>query len=970
MKHLSSFIKTLLAFSLVGGGLIGCSDDPDPIIEVKPTAELKLDAVTARTANLTLTTEHVLEYAWTVTAKADAAAPGAADLFAGLGADFAPVTKAAAADGENKILVSNLEKATHYVFYIAYSYKDAAGNIQYGKNVLSKDFDTKAEFGEPKAELVEGEIGIVDALITLKAENLVEYAWLVTSDPEAAAPAPAVLFAEGTKAAALEGDNAIELKGLEGNTAYKFFLAYTYENEEGIQYGEVLSDEFTTQPYAGMVTFVDVDFFSITVHFEVPEGKTIGWCFVDRDQYVGMQQFGTIAPSYLEQSKDKVNVVTESQTIVFDGWVLDPEFPDEKQVPLPGQALVFVACEVVEGEPDEYDRETWKVPFDYDAYYESLGGGGGVLLDKPLPTEFTPDNSLDEFFLTEYHTVGYINAKAPEHTDATVEIEELKITSRSAVFGLTPGEGVVGYGYSYYEKGAWEGLVEYLGSEEGAVCWATVNGMMGFNDGDTPASVTITNELQLGFQYVLIVIVKGNEEGTLNNVIYHEFTAKEPTKPASEVTVTPIAAPDGNDSPYTLWFNVRCASGDAMSAKYLFNTTSEFIKTLNDDKYPTTVEALFAQGNPFDATSLGEINSAEGCNVRFDGLLDDLQYRLMVSVTNDEDTEGYPDLDNEGKGWADHRTSMIPDKTPVTSSLFTDLLGDWTATAYMVKTNYTTDEKYIDTENPIVTKMTIRSTTEWGELTPEIIALYKNEEEARKWYEEFKLSAAKYDKKVKGQNRLIVDGYDFAPYGTTAFKSAWDLFHDSKYSAYDTDELFYAYGPKWYLEIGEGDKVTMPGDYTHSAPAAAWGPYTMYMLGVDMAVKNSTDAPFDVTLSEDKQTLTIEPKVIDGNTYYLTLGSVNPVYGFITTYAHVGSLTLKKGWTEASAAASKRPMQRMNPVKVANPGKPVGKHYPQTKLFGGSSKHYVQGTITQTVPSEIRAAKYTEEAAARLSSRR
>lgn len=966
MKHLSSFIKALLAFSLVGGGLSGCSDDPDvPTVEVKPTAELKLDAVTARTANLTLTTEHVLEYAWTVTANADAAAPGAADLFAGLGADFAPVTKAAAKDGENKILVSNLEKATHYVFYVAYSYKDAEGNIQYGKDVLSKDFDTEAEFREPKAELVDGEIGIVEAVITLKAENLVEYAWQVTSDPEAAAPAPAVLFAEGTKASALEGDNAIEIKGLEGKTAYKFFLAYTYENEEGVQYGEVLTHEFTTQPYAGMVTFIDVDWFSITVHFEVPAGKTIGWCFVDRDQYVGMQQFGTIAPSYLEQSKDKVNVVTESQTLVFDGWVLDPEFPDEKQAPLPGQSLVFVACEVVEGEPDEYNREMWKVPFDYEAYYESLGGGGGVLLDKPLPTEFTPDPSLDEFWLTDYHTVGFINAKAPDHTDATVEIEELKITAKSAVFGLTPGEGVVGYGYTYFEKSTWDGLIEYLGSEEGAVCWCTMNSMMGFNDGDTPASVTINNELELGFQYVFIVIVKGNEDGTLNNVIYHEFEPQEPTKPASEVTVTPIAAPDGNESPYTLWFNVRCASGDAKSAKYLFNTTNEFIKTLNGDN---TVDKLFARANPFDSASIDEINSAEGCNVQFDGLLDDSQYRLMVSVTNDEDTEGYPDLDTEGKGWADQRTTVLPDKTPVTSSLFTDLLGDWTATAYLVKTNYTTSEKYIDMENPVVKKVTIRSTTEWGELTPEIIKLYKDEADARKWYEEFKLSAAKYDKKVKGQNRLVVDGFDFGSYGTE-FKSAWDLFGDTKYSAFDTDELFYAYGPKWYLEIAEGDKVTMPGDYTHLVPASAWAYYVMYMMGVDLNVQNSTDAPFDVKVSADKQTLTIEPKVIDGKTYYLALGSVN-TYGNLSTYAHLGSLTLTKGWTEAAAAASKRPMQRMNPVKVANPGKPVGKHFPQTKLFGGSSKHYVQGTITQTVPAEIRAAKYTREAADRLSHRR
>lgn len=916
MKYLSSFFTALLSLVLMGGGMTGCSDDPEvePTPYKPPVAELKVGEVSATSARLTLTTANVLEYAWSATDKIDEAAP-AADVL------FANGTKATAKDGDNTIAATGLNRGTAYKAYVAYSYLNEAGVVAY--TVLSASFQTTSDFGEPMAEISVGDVTPISAVVTLTAKNLLQYAWVLTTDMEEEAPTPVLLFANGTKADALDGENKIELTGLEGSTDYRLFLAYTYETESGTQYGEkVLSQDFTTQDFTGLLTVVNLDFFSIKFHINVPEGKTIGYAVVDRDRYVGMQQFGTIAPSYLSQQKEIVDVLTESATVDWKGWVEEDYETGElsTQVPVPGQSLVLIVAEVVEGEPDGWGRDTWSVPFDYEGYYAAQNGGdfGPLAL---AAEEYPEDTSYDEFWLTDYAKVLFVHAKYPEKTDATVKVEVLSNTSKSISFKLTPDKELVGYGFTYMENGMFEEIVKNVGSEESAYTWITLNSLMGMET--EPTTVSINDELELGRDYRLIIIGKGNEEGTLWNIVKYAFEAKPATKDAPRVEVKAISAPDGEpESPYIAWFNIKAPNKDVYRGRYAMNSIGEFVRSINGG---SSYEKILASGNALSAADISAINSEAGFNVKFDGLLDDYTYRLVVSLANDEDTFSLPNMETEGEGWADCRTMQVPAEPAVSSSLFTDLAGDWTATAKLMKYDYSAG--WVLDPNVITTKVTIRTKTEVPALTPDVIALYKDEASAREAYENFTTSAANFDQRLKNQNRMICDGLQMN--SMLKFQSAWDLFISPSYgSAYDTDELFYDYGPKWELQIAQGDEVTVVADYTTQRPASAfqgmW--YTYYMAGVSQDGKTTRAMSFNTTVSDDHKTLTILPTEIEGKTFYLTAGTLNATN--MSVGAMIGEMTLTKGWTDASTAAMRmsKPAAQNNAPTIPTDFTPVRPH--------------------------------------------
>ena len=641
----------------------------------------------------------------------------------------------------------------------------------------------------------------------------------------------------------------------------------------------------------------------------MPEGKTIAYAVIDRDNYKGMEQFGTIAPSYLNQRKEIVDALTESATVEFLGWDYgDPESGESNiQSPVPGQALVLVVGEVVEGEIDDYGRETWRPLFDFEAYYENENSGG----DDPGPlatTEtFPEDNRFDDYWQTDYYKVLFVHAKNPDITDATVKVDVLSNTSTSIRFKMTPDKELVGYGYTYMENSDFEDLIDDFGSEEAAICWISIYSMYSFETEAT--EFYIDDELELGRDYRLIVVGKGNEEGTLYNVVKFPFEAKEPTKDAPHVVVTAITAPAGNEeSPYEVWYNIKVSNKDALRARYAMDATGTFYREMNSAQNPLTLADIVAQGYAFSSEDVTAMNSDAGLNLKFDGVMDDFSYRLVVSAANDEDVFSVPNDKVEGEGWADNRTSLVPAETPVSSSLFTDLVGDWTATVKLWKSTYNTQiggYEWTVNETPVTTKVTIRRETEVPELTQDVIALYKDEATARKWYESFKMSAANFDKRLKNQNRLVCDGLQISNFGFD-FMSAWDLFCSKTYkSAYDTDDLFYDYGPKWYLQIGTGDVVTVPADYTTTRPLSAWkgSYYVYYLAGVNQNGSTTRAMSFNATVSSDHNTLTVLPTEVDGEMFYPAVGALYS--SGMNVSAKVAEMTLTKGWTEASAAAAR-----------------------------------------------------------------
>lgn len=760
---------------------------------------------------------------------------------------------------------------------------------------------------QPSAKLTVGEADATSAKLTLTTNLIQEYAYTVTSDLTATTPTATVIFGTGTKGTPVDGENIITVSGLKNNTEYMVFVA----TKSAAGYGEVLSAKVQTKDFSELLTILEPEYYSIQFHIKVPAGKTIAYAVQDLDTYLGMmEQFGHIDPEYLEGAKEMVSVLTESETITYRSEEL-----------LPAQALMLICGEVVEGDLDESGRETWKAMFDWEGYKESVSGGGGGV--GPLGTFSSVFQTggippFDKFWTTEYHNAVKTSSKAPDRMkdkEHYVTVKTLKNTTSTIELEFTPDPALQGYGFVWMDMATWDSIVSRLGSEESAITWWSVNGGMGLETVPVTAKVV---DLQQGITYRMLICGVGNDERTLRSVDFFDFEAKEPTKPAPKVVVKGITAPEGQEeSPWKVWFNIKAPNGDLVAAKYLCNEVGQWLPELNGG---ATYSSMIAQyGVEIAVADVDQINSAAGFNMSFDSW-EDTKNRLAVVGFNDELTPSSPDLDKDG--YADMTTMPEPPAPPVTSTLFSELLGDWTATVQRKKKVYDAESKkqvWVLEETPVVTKVTINDKQPYPTTCPEeIYDTYMKEgmerDEVTALFNDYVATSTKFDKKVRDQNRLLCEGFDITGLGSMSkYKSAWDLFGDPHYSAYTNNDCFNDFGPKWFLQIAEGDLVTIPVDIEHIAPLTGFDYYYDYFLiGVsDEEQATALDNGFSVTVSEDKQTLTVQLAVQDGITYDPTYACVSQ-WG-VDIYGRCASIVLTKGWSGTATAGR---TSAIKPVKM------------------------------------------------------
>ena len=97
--------------------------------------------------------------------------------------------------------------------------------------------------------------------------------------------------------------------------------------------------------------------------------------------------------------------------------------------------------------------------------------------------------------------------------------------------------------------------------------------------------------------------------------------------------------------------------------------------------------------------------------------------------------------------------------------------------------------------------------------------------------------------------------------------------------AYDVEEIFYAYGPKLFFQVQEGDKLALLGDatVTYLPPVAGWNYYDVLLMGYNPVYANEGiyyTGSYPVEISEDKNTLVIKGIEADGEIFYPALGSM------------------------------------------------------------------------------------------------
>ena len=188
------------------------------------------------------------------------------------------------------------------------------------------------------------------------------------------------------------------------------------------------------------------------------------------------------------------------------------------------------------------------------------------------------------------------------------------------------------------------------------------------------------------------------------------------------------------------------------------------------------------------------------------GLKPETSYTALVMLI---DKQG-----NRAQVSAEQTTEAVQQNARVESELFESLLGEWTGVQ-------TITDGYAE---PVASEFTVN-----------IVAEVEDYD---------------YDYRANNQLVALVDGWC-----NVAYYSVTDLVE------YEIEDPELKWGPKWVLDIAEGDVITMDGYARHSV--VGWMFFgDCFMLSADYVSQSVTvDTTMSVTLSEDGNTLTIASPV-------------------------------------------------------------------------------------------------------------
>ncbi len=725
--------------------------------------------------------------------------------------------------------------------------------------------------------------------IKISASEGESAAFYITSEVNSAPPTAVDVYnSYGTKVLELsDGVASCTFQDLKCATQYKVYSVVKYSESRG--YSEVMESQIIeTLDFTDFITIIPTDdMYSFKFHIKVPEGKMIAWNALTTDNWLTFQMYGNITPSFVSGHEGLVNVITESQTITFDGWYppLGADYTDVLPV-TPGMSLRLIAAEVQEGGLDHYGRKTYNALYDFGGY---MFNGGNV----------------DDYWQTEYHEVAFVQVTPPKVVDAPFVVDVLKRTTKTVEYGITPNEKHTLFAVAHIPKSEYESQVEIFGAD------GFVNALTNVLIPQSRQVKYSAQNLEEGVDYKLLIIGRTNKEGTEGNLQIVDFTPLVQSKPAPEVIVTGIKAPEGyTDSPWHVWFNIKAPNADAEQVVYMCSSRREMIHLINSGL--TYSDAINYNGIAItDIEQLAQINSPEGLNMPFTSLAD-MEIRLAAVAINDE--EVMTDIDsNIDKCVADVRSVPQPAAPRVESELFNSLSGTWNAKLYPYDQIYNAETgafDFVKATEPIIFDVKIGAEPEYPNVLPEsVYALYPHmsKEEVDNLYGEFKTSSTKYAGNVRNQNRLVCEGF-YSSHFYLNYQSPYDLFISEFYSqAVTTDDLFFDFGPKWYLQIAEDGSVSIPINSAEFPPMTnhGWSPQYEMGISVEQGAFYPEALNMPVEISTDRDTISIQPAYLPGNNgeftnYFFSIGSLS--YGQVTPTVICAEVILTRGAGETTTA--------------------------------------------------------------------
>lgn len=782
---------------------------------------------------------------------------------------------------------------------------------------------------------------ITSASVKLETNSLISYSYLVVESGAEVTDDPVLIFTEGTNGTLVNGSNEVLIEGLDGECDYT--AVFAFKQSETSYYPEILRVELTTGEYTDPVTLIATYPDGFKVHFKIPaqvkeNGNALrfamgnqvmyninknGWrASLDTQLLLYNGQMCAVNDTTILWNSDNVYALDENGEFILDDLTGEPI--QIHNIFIPGEPMVLMLGEFAW---DESDSQGWGMngyytsTFDVNGYYDYLdqnsGGGGGW---GPMSAEIVDDEANEEDqFWKGYFCRKLFKLPEPAPLDCEVKIEA-DIKATTGTLRITPDENVWQYCMLFVPEDNYPDLLFYLGDDESLLQWFTASYLAAWQFGaqtlEGPVEFALEDSYWLSedTDYHVLVTALGNENGTTQKFYHEIFHSASKTLPAPEVSVTAIANPSGTESPYEVWFNVKCTSQNAVGGIYAANYDSEWGKYLG---YGYSLTDITSMGNKLTASEIAEINSAKGLDMMFTTIPGRVT-SLGVILTNEEDTGNEV---VEGVSFASVTAINEPAKTPVSSSLFTDLLGDWTMSAQVDSIDYYDNNKWKDAGSQscsisIVDGFTMPETLADSVYTiyQELVGMGKDAVDAL--YADLKAEVAEFNANVKSQNRLLCVGFGFDKAKSYdplfTLRTPYDLFVSRTYNGYNNYSIVYDCGPKWYLEVLADGSLVVPCNAARQMPMTLAGYYYLYLgtlseSGYLVNWIDNADLQVPCTVASDKNSFTIDAFKFTNNNNVEEVAYLNGMissYGqvYAADYINVSPLTLTRNAGDAATA--------------------------------------------------------------------
>ena len=408
-------------------------------------------------------------------------------------------------------------------------------------------------------------------------------------------------------------------------------------------------------------------------------------------------------------------------------------------------------------------------------------------------------NVVGDIFYATTHT-----PKRPVST-AGLTTELTDITSTSVNIKTVPDSSVVDY-YILVRDKAWsDGIVEGYGESmlKTLVAYPS-SGSWNL----TGANEAVWSGLEPNTEYICHILVNDNKGAQALSLV--PFTTLEANASAPTVEASLTAAQENG----YCTLNLNLYSAEAASVKFAFNTKADVDAERNNGLSDSQIADMY--GMSLSAEQVEAIRTT-GLTLKQEDLFPEVEYVALISVKNAEKTETLK--------VTSATTHAKPVPARVESDLFTSLLGEWEVSYSLIQFN----SKEVSIYNAKVT-------------------IAQGADDASADY-------------YRSHNRLVIQGWPFnveadGTHAPMPYYSPADLKDASSYWANNPQLALRDFGPKVFLEIGEGGVVTMPssrGEYFYNWASDG----TFYFFGADIQNGFTAPATFPVTVSADGNTITI-----------------------------------------------------------------------------------------------------------------